>query len=389
MLYVTFSLLIILFFLLFGWGLKLSLFSPLILNSVGWLAVFVSGAFYYDQYFPITNEVFVAWVLWFIIVSILFVLFDPGRKSLLKIKAILQSYTIRTRYGWVILFLCLVLAWRIWVVGSTGPAHFFLNLRLASNGIEGFDQLGMVARFYPLIFALFIIEWLLLSSGRFLIRVLLLFWMALYTIGTMGKFAFLTPVLIVAFSLVLHQKISFKQLLPFGVVSMLIMVVLHFVRSDSFTLEDLGQFFSMYTYSPIVALGYLDPSHSVVFGENTFRLYYAVAHALGATTPPAEVILSYVEIPNLTNVYTGLFPYYQDFGLTGVFFAAIFWGFLFGSLYYLALKGFVLAIFVYAVFLVVLIASFFHDLFFMGLSGHLQAVIAIILVSFLMLRKKE
>lgn len=275
------------------------------------------------------------------------------------------------------------------MIGSTGPEHFFLNLRLASNGIEGFGQLGLVARFYPLIFSLFIIEWLLLSSGRQRVRLYLLLWMAFYAIGTMGKFAFLTPALVVAFSLALHQKISFKQLLPLGVLSMLIMLVLHFLRSGSFALDDLGHFFSVYTYSPIVALGYLDPSHSLIFGENTFRLYYAVAHALGATTPPAEVILPYVEVPSLTNVYTGLFPYYQDFGLTGVFFAALFWGIFFGAIYYFALKGCILALFVYAVFLVVLIASFFHDLFFMVLSGHLQAVIAIVFIGFLMLRKKH
>ena len=389
MLYVTFGLLIILFFLLFGWVLKLSVFSPLILNSVGWLAAFVSGIFFYDQYYPITTEVFVAWVIWFTIVSILFVLLDPGQKSIFKIKATLQSYTIRLRYEWVIVFFCIVLAWRIWVIGSTGPEHFFLNLRLASNGIEGFGQLGLVARFYPLIFSLFIIEWLLLSSGRQRVRLYLLLWMAFYAIGTMGKFAFLTPALVVAFSLALHQKISFKQLLPLGVVSMLIMLVLHFLRSGSFALDDLGYFFSVYTYSPIVALGYLDPSHSLIFGENTFRLYYAVAHALGVTTPPAEVIISYVEVPSLTNVYTGLFPYYHDFGLVGVFFAALFWGIFFGAIYYFALKGYILALFVYAVFLVVLIASFFHDLFFMVLSGHLQTVIAIVFIGFLMLRKKH
>ncbi|QQD21915.1 hypothetical protein GJQ54_09165 [Oceanospirillaceae bacterium ASx5O] len=62
-----------------------------------------------------------------------------------------------------------------------------------------------------------------------------------------GEVCILTPALVVAFSLALHQKISFKQLLPLGVVSMLIMLVLHFLRSGSFALDDLGHFFSVYT----------------------------------------------------------------------------------------------------------------------------------------------
>lgn len=281
------------------------------------------------------------------------------------------------------------LAWEIWIVGSTGPEHFFLNLRLASNGLDGFGSLGLVARLYPVVFALFIIEWILLSKNRNKIRLLLLFWMLLYAIGTMGKFAFLTPVLIIAFSLSLHNKIPLHKIMIFGGASLIVMIALHFIRSGSFTVKDLGQFISVYTYSPIVALGYLENNESMIFGENTFRFYYAVAHSLGQSIPPAEVILDYVEIPELTNVYTGLFPYYYDFGMVGIVLFSLIIGLLFGLLYYTAGRGGLLALFSYGALIICLLSMFFHDLFFAGVSSHLQVIIIICIIVFLGLRKEH
>lgn len=387
MTFIILGLIIIFFFIFSAWYLKASLFSPLVLNSIGWLIAFLSGTFFHNEYYPITEDVFIAWFVWFCISSVLFTILLPPAKGLEYTHAKLNKYEISFHCQWLVVMLSLWLAWRIWIIGSTGPEHFFLNLRLASNGLDGFGSLGWVARFYPVVFALFIIEWLLLSHGRNKIRWILLFWMLLYAVATMGKFAFLTPMLIIAFSLSVHNKIPLNKMMVFGGASLLAMVFLHFIRSSSFSIQDLGQFISVYTYSPIVALGYIGSNESVVFGENTFRFYYAVAHALGETTPPAEVILEYVEIPVLTNVYTGFYPYYYDFGLVGVALFSLVLGLLFGFLYYIAGRGSLLALSFYAALIICLLSMFFNDLFFAGISGHLQTILVICIVFLLGLRK--
>lgn len=389
MIFIILGLVIILFFISIAWYLKASLFSPLVLNSIGWLIAFLSGTFFHNEYYPITEDVFIAWFIWFCISSVIFTMLLPPAKGWRYTLDKLNKYKVSFGYQWLVVMLSFWLAWEIWIVGSTGPEHFFLNLRLASNGLDGFGSLGLVARLYPVVFALFIIEWILLSKNRNKIRLLLLFWMLLYAIGTMGKFTFLTPILIIAFSLSLHNKIPLHKMMVFGGASLIVMIALHFIRSGSFTVKDLGQFISVYTYSPIVALGYLENNESMIFGENTFRFYYAVAHSLGQSMPPAEVILDYVEIPELTNVYTGLFPYYYDFGMVGIVLFSLIIGLLFGLLYYTAGRGGLLALFSYGALIVCLLSMFFNDLFFAGVSGHLQVIIIICIIVFLGLRKEH
>ena len=111
------------------------------------------------------------------------------------------------------------------------------------------------------------------------------------------------------------------------------MMFMHFFRASSDDSTTLYQVISIYLYSPIVALGNLSPS-TEFFGMETFRFFYALFYSFSISNiEPIKVISEYVNIPFPTNVYTIMRPYYNDFGLFGVFLGSIFFSLFFGYIF--------------------------------------------------------
>ena len=99
---------------------------------------------------------------------------------------------------------------------------------------------------------------------------------------------------------------------------------------------------------------------------------------------PVNVITPYVEVPELTNVYTIVHPFYHDFAMLGVLLGAVFYGLFFSCLYWLSAKGSGLGLVLFSGYSIVLLMQFFGDLLVMMFSGNLQlliCVVAIFLVS--------
>lgn len=348
-----------------------SLFSPLNINAFSWLFAFLPGLIYYDEFYPLTETTFIAWFIWFGLTSICFFFLQP--RSLGRIVVNLQfPQQIHFRYYWIVVILALWLSLRIWVVGNVGPNNFFLNLRLSSNGLDEYESLGFIMFFYPVVTGLFIFEQVNYTRNRRAERWVLFFWLILFAVGTMGKFAILAPMFIWVLVAGIQKRVGLGKLLKVVLITLFLMLVAQMVRSDGSSDFDLFKMLGVYTYSPIVAFGYLDNPQSHYFAQYSLRFFYSLGYAIGFAPKPVDVIMDYVQVPALTNVYTVLMPFYLDFSLWGVFFFALLYGVLFGVLYLLVNKSNSLYFAMYVSVAMNLFSQFFAETFFTTLSYSIQ-----------------
>jgi len=157
------------------------------------------------------------------------------------------------------------------------------------------------------------------------------------------------------------------------------MIAIHFIRAASGT-SSIRNVLAIYTYSPLVGLGYINVDNSLPIGAYVLRFLYAVGYRLGITqVQPMSIILPYsVEVP--TNVFTVIYPFYFDFGLPGVLLGALFYGLFFSFLYLFSIKGRRMALALYSGYSMSLFLQFFIEMFIMAFSFNLQIFIWVVLI---------
>lgn len=359
-----------------------SLYSPLVISASVWLVVFIAGVILQNRFYPVQETAYIAWLIWFMITSMIFFFLCPS--GVKRVWTETEIRKIPVDYTFILILLILWLGYRIWVIGSTGPEHFFLNLRLSSNQVEGFTPMGLLGRFYPLIFALFLFEHVYARPENRHLRFMLWCWMLLYAVATMGKLALLTPILSWAIIQGITGRLNVRWIAVLAPIVFASMISLHLIRAGSPDGSSIEDILAIYIYSPFVALGYMDIDGSLPVGAYVFRFFYAVGYLLGVAPQPVNVITPYVEVPELTNVYTIVHPFYHDFAMLGVLLGAVFYGLFFSCLYWLSAKGSGLGLVLFSGYSIVLLMQFFGDLLVMMFSGNLQlliCVVAIFLVS--------
>lgn len=353
-------------------------YSPGVMSAIVWMAVFLTGLVAGKDYYPITNSAFIAWIIWFIATSFIYIFF--GQTQFIPASKKIEIKIIPIDYSLFLLGMIFWLAYRIRMVGISGPDHFLLNLRLSSVGLAGYEPLGVIARFYPIIFALFLFENVNASLHNRLLRFLLWGWMLLYAFATMGKFSILTPIL----AWICIQGISGKFKIKYWAIvvpaTILLMTGVHFYRDQEGVNSGLSSFISLYVYSPLVALGYAPIDVLAPFGFYTLRFFYALGYALGISGKPSNVILEFIKVPVETNVYTVMQPYFMDFGFIGVGFGAILFALFFAVLYRLACKKRGAWLALYSGLVIAIVGQFIGDLFLTAISANLQLAISIALI---------
>lgn len=211
---------------------RCSLYSPLGISASIWLIVFIVGLLSDDIYYPIQENVFISWLIWFMTTSLIFFLLYPSSIKSARIRTYIRR--IPVDYSLMLLFLAVWLCYQIWMVGSSGPGDFFSNLRISAVDPDNFTTLGsVIIRSYPLVFALFLFEHVYARRENRNLRLLLWCYMILYAIGNMSKLFILYPTIswIIIQERAGRLNIARISLLAVAVFSLMISV--HFIRVGS------------------------------------------------------------------------------------------------------------------------------------------------------------
>jgi oligosaccharide repeat unit polymerase len=215
-------------------------------------------------------------------------------------------------------------------------------------------------------------------------RVILLFAINLfYAFISMGKMNFM--ILFLSSAIILTQRKIVKLWhLAIGVVVLLFLFVGIQTIRGSYTTPK--HFAALYLTSSLGNFNTnLKPESAEQPGENTFRLYYAVKSAFdGGRTQPVDPVLDFkrVDVGEFvygSNTYTTLYPFYKDFGQTGVIVFAVILGLIFGYLFKTSEDGSDFSLVLYAILAGTIVMQFIGDTFFTVLSQNIQYLVAALL----------
>lgn len=362
--------------------LKTEATSPLSIHSVVWFLVIGTGIIVSAEFIDFPEESFYAFLIWY---STLYVFLILGEVSLSTRK---YGHTnlnngmeiVCARYWKLVIPACIYTVYEIYNVGINGPGSFFLNLRLA-NTLEDYTgpTFTVMPMLYPIIMSMFVIN--LFSRRQKMNDIALLAWLILFCIGTMGKFAIVTPAL--AYLIIREFKfgISRKKLLLAVPVILVGILALHFIRMAASDNSTVNLILGTYIYSPLLALSTIIPTTNNEFGEYCFRFVYALFNKIGLIgEEPVKTLLDYAYVPTPTNVFTVMQPFYQDFSYPGIFIGAVIYGVFFSLLYRLTRKNSVCSLLIYSLLSISLLTSFFAETLITNLSGNIKLAIIIILL---------
>lgn len=342
--------------------IKTNLTSPLSLHCFAWFLVSIVGLFAYDDFNEFSEISFYAFIIWY---SILYFILMIGELVVLTTDSrslFINKRYVCSRYWIVVLPLSLYSVWEIYNVGKGGPASFFLNLRLA-NIIDDYDgvKFTLLTAVYPVMVAIFAIVCLADTTKKNKYSILL--WILLFCIGTMGKFAIVTPILIYLIIREMTVGLNKRKLFLLAPIITVTILLLHFIRMSSEDNATVSSVLGVYIYSPLLALSKLSElDSSGDSGIYTFRFIFAILYKLGlSSTEPVKTIMEYVNVPVPTNVFTVMQPFFQDYSLYGVAFGAMFYEVIYASVYICARQDSPVAMLIYAVLAVGLFTSFFAE----------------------------
>lgn len=354
---------------------RCSLYSPLVISASIWLVVFIVGLLSEERYYPIQEKVFIAWLIWFMTTSLIsFMLYPSSMKSAwirTEIRRIPMNYTLP------LILLIVWLCYQIWVVGSSGPENFFLNLRISALNPEKYTSLGsVILRSNPLVFALFLFEHVYAHRENRHLRLLLWCYMLLFAIAVMSKYSILIPILSWTIIQGITGRLNAARIALLVAVAFSLTMSLHFIRGGSGSyLHTIWDILALYIYSPIVAIGYMDIDSSLPIGAHMFRFFYAIGNILDIAPQPVNIIPAFVLVPLPTNVFTVMHTFYYDFGLLGVTLGAVLYGLFFSCLYFLSVKRGGLWLVLFSGYSIALVMQFSGDFLFLVFSNNLQIMI--------------
>jgi oligosaccharide repeat unit polymerase len=156
-----------------------------------------------------------------------------------------------------------------------------------------------------------------------------------------------------------------------------VLLALHAIRQSQNLNGDYSAFLvEQYVLRNLVAFDTLQPFSSEHWGENVFRIFYAVSNRLGiSSVEPVDTILPWIYKPVCTNTYTCMYPFFKDFGYWGIALFAPVLGGLTGWVYKRRQQGDVFFSMLYAYFSTMLVFEFDGELFFTNLAGNIKFIL--------------
>lgn len=365
-----------------------NIFSPAVIVSGVW---FVCTTLYLTLdhgLYPVSNKFLIAISIW-VSCFCFFSLLAQSLSVPTPYKNVSPSKIARDIFFYFSLITLPVLIYDIYILLNSGlGSNIFWILRNAN--VSGFEKHGIerTSSFFVIFwFVSYIIELQVASKSNRLRIAILLLMNIFFAFITMGKSSFLSIFIASVIILFYQKKIKLKTIVISVGVLFFLFLGIQTLRSDGNQIQSKG-FVSLYLLAGMPAFETLEPASSAHFGENTFRFIYAVGKKLDISSiEPKSALQSYVFIPEATNVYTVLFPYYKDFGLSGVILFASLLGFLFGYIFKASQRNDGYALVLYSLLAVCLVLQFMNDVFFLTFSQNLQFII-IAYIPFLITRNK-
>ena len=219
------------------------------------------------------------------------------------------------------------------IVSQFDGQNMLFNIRvLALNKTESF---GLLAHTQGLNLALVLVAiWLYPRISGWTVALIVVVNLIL-EIAMMEKSGVLIMILGALFVLYERGKIRIRTI---GFTLLGVIVLFFFFnmsKEDSNSEESMPfmEFFGMYVTSPMVAFERLRITITNTFATNTLNDFYPQLLRFGIKVDTIERLQDFVYVPVITNVYTIMQPFYNDFGSTGVAFFGFVYGSVFGYVY--------------------------------------------------------
>lgn len=207
-------------------------------------------------------------------------------------------------------------------------------------------------------------------------------------IAEKGSILYLLTVTI--YVLYLRKKINLRQISYVGIITLGLFWGMNILRAwETGSHSSFGDFLALYTLSPSVAFDQLRPDIAGYFGLNTFPAFYILINLLtGSHYPIVSKLKDFVDVPNHVNVYTIMQPFYQDWGILGVFIFACILGFICGVVYKKTFGTSLIWNCYYIHLYYIIVTGFFQDNFFISISESAQLLFMFYLFSIIKTSKK-
>jgi oligosaccharide repeat unit polymerase len=270
------------------------------------------------------------------------------------------------------------LMWVYKAMNSGDTDSWTMNLRLAAIGQSSVSK-EIYGGLHIVIWEVsFLIELIYFSRKKWYRLAIPTFFYLTLGFFTMSKAVFLNLFIMAVCVLYLRKTISLKHLLIGFSVLFFLFAGLQSVRhaADMQSASSKEDFAVLYLLSSMSAFDTVQPASSPHFGENVFRLSYAVTNKLGISdVKPINPILEWIQHPISTNTYTGMYPFFKDFGYMGVIIFAIFFGCLFGWIFKKTQNGSPFYVILYSYFTSILLMQYVAEMLFTNLSGNLKFIV--------------
>lgn len=356
---------------------KTDLFQPGILTSGIWLFGILLFILLPNELPPLQQQFLLCTGMWCVGFVLSALMMQSFRYTNAKWEC---SGTIRDLYFWLsLLFIPALLHFAYTAVRLGNSGSMAMDLRMAALG-KGQSGGNVYTPFYYILWEVTYLLYLIDTDKQH--------WRRTVTMGIlMLAFATLTMSKALMFSwgimtlYVLYRKKIISPihiLISLGVL-LAVLLALHGVR-QSMAMDDkhVSSVFEQYILRGFCAFDTLKAGSAQHWGENVFRIYYAVTYKLGlSSVEPVNPILPWVHQPVHTNTYSTLYPFFVDFGYMGVGLFGCLLGALTGWIYKKSLSGNVFYILVYTYITYMLVMQYTNESFFTNLAGHIKFIIVL------------
>lgn len=353
--------------------------SPAVLVAFVWLFALLCYALLPHVLPPMGTKALMGVGLWaagLVAGSLLMQSFSYSKRSMQIDKRIQEIYF------WISLACIPLLAvFVIQALGTNLDASPAMRLRWAALGKGQVDG-AVYSPFYYVLWLATYLLYLYDADRQHWVRAVIMGVLVLaFGIASMSKLLILNMGVMTLVVLYHKEVIRFRHLLTGAGVLAVVLLVFHAIRqSKSLNGEYTAFLMEQYVLRNFFAFETVQPCSAAHWGENVFRIFYAVTYKLGiGTVEPVNTLLPWISEPVNTNTYTCLYPFYKDFGYWGIALFAPVLGGLIGWVYKRKQQGDTFFTMLYAYFSTMLIIEFDAEMFFTCLAGNIKFVLLLML----------